>query len=138
MTGADGITLTGADGLTLTGADGITLTGADGITWTGADQKQSSGLQSIDPELALRLNQATDDRNINSVIVFHQYPTDADFARLQQIGIVGGTKFRRLPLVAVSTTRDQLIAVSRLPQVRSIYGNRTLTFNSDRISIKPD
>jgi serine protease AprX len=133
LTGADGITLTGADGITLTGADGITLTGADGITLTGADQAQARtiGLQSVDPELALRLNQATDDSNINSVIVFHQYPTDADFVRLQQIGILGGTRFRRLPLVAVSATRDQLIAVSRLPQVRSIYGNRTLTFNAD-------
>ncbi len=143
LTGADGtisnlispngITLTGADGITLTGADGITLTGAKGITLTGADQvqKQTSGLQSIDPELALRLNQATDDSNINAVIVFHQYPTDADFAQLQQIGILGGTRFRRLPIAAVTTTRDRLIAVSRLPQVRSIYGNRTLNFNAD-------
>ena len=131
LTGADGITLTGADGITLTGADGITLTGADGITLTGADQKYTSGLQSIDPELALWLNQSTDDSNINAVIVFHQYPTDADFARLQQIGISGGTRFRRLPIAVVTMTRNQLIAVSRLPQVRSIYGNRTLNFNSD-------
>ncbi len=133
LTKPTGITLTGADGITLTGADGITLTGARGITLTGADQvqKQTSGLQSIDPELALRLNQSTDDSNINAIIVFHQYPTDADFARLQQIGISGGTKFRRLPLIAVSTTRDKLIAVSTLPQVRSIYGNRTLNFNAD-------
>jgi len=133
FTSPSGITLTGADGITLTGADGITLTGADGITLTGADQvqKQTSGLQSLDPELALRLNQSTDDSNINAVIVFHQYPTDADFARLQQIGILGGTRFRRLPIAVVSTTRDQLIAVSRFPQVRSIYRNRTLNFNAD-------
>jgi serine protease AprX len=133
LTSPSGITLTGADGITLTGADGITLTGADGITLTGADQtqKQSTGLQSVDPELALQLNKATDDSNINAVIVFHQYPTDDDFARLQQIGITGGTKFRRLPLISVTTTRDRLIAVSHLPQVRSIYGNRTLNFNSD-------
>jgi serine protease AprX len=133
LTGADGITLTGADGITLTGADGITLTGADGITLTGADQaqKQTSGLQSIDPELALRLNKATDDSNINAIIVFHQYPTDADFTQLQKIGISGGTRFRRLPIAAITTTRDQIIAVSKLPQVRSIYGNRTLNFNAD-------
>ena len=133
LTSPSGITLTGADGITLTGADGITLTGADGITLTGADteQKSASGLQSIDPELAVRLNQISDDSNINAVVVFHHYPTDADLARLQQIGIVGGTRFRRLPFVAVTTTRANLIAVSQLSQVRSIYGNRTFDFNSD-------
>ena len=34
-------------------------------------------------------------------------------------------------MIYVSATRQQLIAVSRLGNVRSIYGNRTLTFNSD-------
>ena len=128
-----GITLTGADGITLTGADGITLTGADGITLTGVDQspKQTAGLQSIDPELAIQLNQATDDRNINAVVVFHDYPTESDLARLQNIGIPGGTRFRRLPFVAVTGTRKQIAAVSRLPQVRSLYGNRTLNLNAD-------
>jgi len=130
-----GITLTGADGITLTGADGITLTGADGITLTGADDDSNiqvnTGLQNIDPELAVLLNNATDDSNINAVVVFHQYPTQADLSRFQQIGIAGGTKYNVLPMVMVSATRAQLLAVSRLQQVRSIYGNRTLTLNSD-------
>lgn len=129
LTGADGITLTGADGITLTGADGITLTGADGITLTGADD--NIGLQSVDPELALRLNSATDDSNINAIVVFHSGITESDIAQLQQIGILGGTRFRTLPMVYLTATRQQLIAVSRLPRVRSLYGNRTLTFNAD-------
>lgn len=129
LTGADGITLTGADGLTLTGADGITLTGADGITLTGADD--SSGLQSVDPELAVKLNEATDDSNVNAVIVFHRGVNDADIAQLQEIGILGGTRFRALPAVYATATKQQLIAVSRLPQVRSLYANRTVTFNAD-------
>jgi serine protease AprX len=129
LTGADGITLTGADGITLTGADGITLTGADGITLTGADN--STGLQSVDPELAIALNNATDDSNINAVIVYHSSVTDADIAQLQQFGIMGGTRLRVLPVVYVTATKAQLLAVSRLPRVRSLYGNRTLTFNSD-------
>jgi serine protease AprX len=128
LTGADGITLTGADGITLTGADGITLTGADGITLTGADGK---GLQSVDPELAVTLNNATDDSSINAVIVYHSSMTDADIAQLQQLGITGGTRLRMLPMVYVTATKAQILAVSHLPQVRSIYGNRTLTFNSD-------
>ena len=129
LTGADGITLTGADGITLTGADGITLTGADGITLTGADD--STGLQSVDPELAVTLNNATDDSNINAVIVYHSSVTDADITQLRQLGIMGGTRLRVLPVVYVTATKAQLLAVSRLPRVRSLYGNRTLTFNSD-------
>lgn len=130
LTGADGITLTGADGITLTGADGITLTGADGIRLTGADGGQL-GMQGLDPELAITLNNATDDSSINAVIVYHNAVTDGDLDQLRQIGILGGTKFRRLPMIYVSATRNQLIAVSHLSTVRSIYGNRTLTFNSD-------
>ncbi|HEX8368353.1 MAG TPA: S8 family serine peptidase [Pyrinomonadaceae bacterium] len=129
-----GISLTGADGISLTGADGISLTGADGISLTGADDENPpvmSGLQSVDPELALWMNQATDDSNVNAVIVFHQYPAAADIAKLQQLGITGGTIYRVLPMVMVSATRPQLIAVSRLPQIRSIYGNRTLSSNLD-------
>ncbi|HEX8637223.1 MAG TPA: S8 family serine peptidase, partial [Pyrinomonadaceae bacterium] len=132
----NGITLTGADGITLTGADGITFTGADGITFTGADNKigtteRTIGLQSVDPELAIALNQATDDSNINAIIVFHQYPTATETAQLRQIGILGGTLYRVLPMIAVSATRAQIAAASRLPQVRSIYGNRTLDLDAD-------
>src|SRR6185437_3365169 len=90
LTGADGITLTGADGITLTGADGITLISVDGITLTGADD--TTGLQSVDPELAVALNNATDDSNINAVIVYHTSVTDADIAQLKQLGITGGTR----------------------------------------------
>jgi serine protease AprX len=129
LTGADGITLTGADGITLTGADGITLTGADGITLTGADD--STGLQGVDPELVVALDKATDDSNINAVIVYHTSVTEADIAQLQQLGIMGGTRLRILPVVYVTATKAQLLAVSKLPRVRSLYGNRTLTFNSD-------
>ncbi len=152
LTGADGITLTGADGITLTGADsiigynvngvafsllqpnGITLTGADGITLTGVDNQTnniSSGLQGIDAELAIKLNQMSDDSNVNAILAFHQYPTTADLDRLRQIGILGGTLFRVLPMIVVTATRQQLIAASQMPSIRSIYGNRTLTFNSD-------
>jgi serine protease AprX len=129
FTGADGITLTGADGITLTGADGITFTGADGITLTGADDHL--GLQSLDPELAVKLNTVTDDSNINAVVVYHSAVTDADIAQLQQLGVLGGTRMRALPVVVISATKSQLIALSQLARVRSIYGNRTLTFNSD-------
>ena len=154
LTGADGITLTGADsavafradgtsfnanpnGITLTGADGITLTGADGITLTGADYRNTQyngttqGLQSVDPEFALLLNQMTDDSNVNAVIVFHNYPTASDLTQLQQNGITGGTLYKKLPMISVTAKKSALIAASKLSNVRSIYGNRTLDFNAD-------
>ncbi|MBV9216044.1 MAG: S8 family serine peptidase [Acidobacteria bacterium] len=132
----NGITLTGADGITLTGADGITLTGADGITLTGVDAavagiSNDAGLQGFDPELAAWLNQATDDSSVNAIVVYHNTVTDADLDALRQIGILGGTRMRALPMVYVTATRKQIIAISHLRSVRSIYGNRTLNFNSD-------
>ncbi|HUQ33138.1 MAG TPA: S8 family serine peptidase, partial [Pyrinomonadaceae bacterium] len=160
MTGADGITMTGADtvlaitgaggvfnvnpnGITMTGADGITMTGADGITMTGADGLKTmtdtddvaaTGLQGLDPELALLLNRATDDSNINAVVTFHQYPTDADLASMRSIGITGGTRFRKLPMVIFSASRAQIVKLSQLPSVRSIWGNRTLQWNAEQTS----
>ncbi|MCA1616295.1 MAG: S8 family serine peptidase, partial [Acidobacteria bacterium] len=140
MTGTDGITMTGTDGrvfsvaptaVSITGADGITMTGTDGITMTGTDGRQRVGLQSVDPELAIKLDRATDDSSVNAVVVYHRPTTDADLADLQRLGLLGGTRYRALPLVAVTATRRQIIEVSRLPAVRSIYGNRTLQTTAD-------
>ncbi len=130
LTGADGITLTGADGITLTGADDVALRNVNGITLTGADAL-STGLQSVDPELAMTLNNAADDSSVNAVVVFHNAVTQSDLEQLRQIGIQGGTRFRVLPMVYVTGTKAQIIAVSRLATVRSIYGNRTLTLDAD-------
>lgn len=133
----NGLSFTGVTGIVMTGADGIVMTGADGIVMTGADgmlsqpDSQATGLLSVDPELAIKLNNILDDSSINAVIVYHRLPTDADFAALQNVGIPGGTKFKVLPMVMISGTRDQIIAVSKLPGIRSIYGNRTLTLNSE-------
>jgi serine protease AprX len=131
-----GITLTGADGITLTGADGITLTGANGITLTGADEEgtvhnSGLGIQTIDPELAVLLENATDDSNINAVIVLHHYPTQSDLLALQEKGIKGGTLYAVLPMIMISAPPNTIISASLLPQVRSIYSNRTLSLNSD-------
>lgn len=131
-----GITLTGVDGASFINGNGITLTGVDGITLTGVDNMvddsaSSTGLQSVDPDLAVLLNKVTDDSNINAAISFHHYPTASDLDQLRSIGILGGTLYKVLPVIMVTTTRARLIAASRLPQVRSIYGNRTLNWNSD-------
>lgn len=129
--GADAFIATGADGVTLQGIDGITATGSEGIIATGSDAAQRVGLQSIDPELAILLARATDDSNINAAVVYHRQPSESDLADLRLIGIAGGTRYRALPVIAVTATRRQLVAVSRLPSVRSVYGNRTLQTTSD-------
>lgn len=143
VTGADGvvrtiapqgIAVTGADGIAVTGADNITLSRATGIAVTGADGVPpvvSTGLQSMDPELAVQLDRLTDDSSVNAVVTYHHLPTDADIADLQRLGILAGTRYRALPMVALTATRRQLVAVSQLPAVRSIYGNRTLQLNAD-------
>ncbi|HEV2863641.1 MAG TPA: S8 family serine peptidase [Pyrinomonadaceae bacterium] len=131
LSGIDGVTATGSDGVTATGSDGVTATGSDGVTATGSDALGRSGLQSLDPELAILLDRATDDSNINAAVVYHRQPTESDLADLRACGIAGGTLYRALPVVAVTATRRQLVAVSRLPNVRSIYGNRTLQTTSD-------
>lgn len=138
----DGITIRYADGITATGADGISIPAAEKITIStrgilpaqATDTSRQVGLQSVDPELALAINAANtlaDDSNINAVVVYHQLPTDADLSDLQRIGILGGTRFHVIPAIYVSATADQLIAVSRLRNIRSLYKNRTLTFNAD-------
>jgi serine protease AprX len=130
ISGADGITISGADGITISGADTFTETSVNGITATGADAERR-GLQSIDPEFAVLLDEMTDDSNINAIVVYHQKPTETDIAELRNIGVLGGTRYRELPMIALSAKRSQIITISHLPTVRSIYGNRTLQPNVD-------
>ena len=132
----DGLTMTGTDGVWMYGVEGLTMTGTDGLTMTGTDNQPQQGLVAFDPELALALNRLTlerltDDSNVNAAFVYHRAVTDADIADLQRIGIRGGTRFRVLPVVVATGTANQIAAVSRLPAVRSIYGNRTLRFDAD-------
>jgi serine protease AprX len=135
FTGVTGIVMTGADGIVMTGADGIVMTGADGIVMTGADAQVATsapvGIRSVDPEFAVLLNRLTDDSNVNAAIVYHHLPTNSDLTDLQNIGVLGGTRFQVLPVITVTATRRQIVAISQLPAVRSIYGNRTLTLNSE-------
>jgi len=129
--GTTGITVSGADGITISGADSLVETGTNALTSALNARVGQTGIQSVDPELAVLLNRLTDDSNVDAVIIFHHAPTDADIADLQNVGVLGGTRYRMLPMVAVTTTKARLTAISHLPAVRSIYGNRTLQWNLD-------
>ncbi len=128
--GVTGIVMTGADGIVMTGADGIVMTSADGFVHT-ALPAAPTGIQSVDPELALMLDRITDDSNVNAAIIYHHLPTGADLTDLQNLGVLGGTRYQVLPVVTVTATRRQLCDISHLPAVRSIYGNRTLSLTSE-------
>ncbi len=141
LTGADGVVLTGADGVVLTGADGVVLTGADGVVLTGADANtftrpygvvltgaDAVGIKSLDPELAMIMNNLPDTSAINVFVIYHRMPTNSDLNALRAVGIWGGTRFRNLPMVMVNATRRQIAAISTQPSVRSIYSNKTLEF----------
>src|SRR5215510_1095000 len=133
----NGITISGADGITVSGADGITISGADSFVETGTNaliaalnaSVGQTGIQSVDPELAVLLNRLTDDSSVDAVVIYHHLLTDGDLADLQRIGVLGGTRYRMLPMVAITTTKENLIEISRLPSVRSIYSNRTFQWN---------
>ena len=129
ITGVSGITASGADGITISGADNFVMTGVAALTAALNSAGVSTGIASVDPELAVILNNATDDSSVDAVITYRTMPSDGDFADLQQIGVLGGTRYHSLPMVSVTTTKTQLIAISHLPRVRSIYGNRTLQWN---------
>jgi serine protease AprX len=131
LTGADLVVVTNSEGISITGASSITQTGAEALAALVSQGDNLSGLRSVDPELIATLNRITDDSSVNAVVIFHHLPTDSDLADLQRLGIVGGTRFRSLPMVVLTGTRAQIIAISQLPSVRSIYGNRTLNLSSE-------
>src|SRR2546430_10368276 len=129
ISGVNGITASGADGITISGADSFVQTGTNAIIAALNDATNRVGLQSFDPELAVLMNRMTDDSNVDAVIVYYQPPTDAHIADLQRLGGLGGTRYRVLPMIAITTTKAKLEAISRLASVRSIYGNRTFQWN---------
>ena len=131
ITGINSITGSGVDGITVSGADNFVQTGVSAITAAIQDAQSASGLQSVDPELAIALNRLTDDSNVDAVLVYHHLPTDSDIADLKALGVLGGTRYRALPVIAVTTTKGRLNAISRLPSIRSLYTNRTFQWNLD-------
>jgi len=146
VSGADGtifsmaptaLTITGVNGITVSGADGITISGADNFVQTGVNSLISilngslapTGLQSVDPEFSVLLDRLTDDSNIDAVIIYYHLPNDSDIADLQRVGVLGGTRYHALPMIAITASKGQIAAISHFPSVRSIYGNRTLQWN---------
>lgn len=135
--GVDGQTFSiSPNGLTISGLNDITASALDTISFTGADTIIENllglniplppGLRSVDAAVAKTVDGLLDDSNVNAAVVYHRAVTDADITNLRQLGVLLGQRYRVLPVVSVTATKGQIKRISQLPEVRSIYSNRTL------------
>jgi serine protease AprX len=132
MTGADGLSMTGADNVRMWGVSGLSMTGADALEVLAAEAPAPDvGLMSFDLELARRLDALTDDSNVNAAVVYHHPVNDSDINTLKALGVRGGTRFRTLPAVVITASKEQLVEISKLPGVRHVTDDRTLQWNAD-------
>ncbi len=120
-------------GLLFSDATGIRWNDVGGIRWddVGAllfNGALQTGVVDVDLELLSRLSFLPDTSSLNVIVTYRAAPTAFDLADLQAMGILGGTIFRRLPMVVVNATRDQIARIAALPAVRSVFANRTLSF----------
>src|SRR4029079_7510888 len=86
-----------------------------------------TGEASIDLPLLGLLSTLPDSSEIDVVVTYFDRPTTADLTALQARGVLGGTLMRRLPMVAVSATKQQVRQIAMLPHVRSVFANATLS-----------
>jgi serine protease AprX len=126
-----GIRWNDVGGTLFTEASGIRWNDVGGIRWNdvgGLSFDEPAIVPSIDPVLLDLLSSLPDTSSVNVIVTYRLAPTAADLAALTALGIPGGTIFRRLPMVVVDATPDQIRAIALLPSVRSLYLDRTLGF----------
>jgi serine protease AprX len=120
-----GLLFSDASGLRWNDVGGIRWNDVGGLLFNGALE---TGVADIDLELLSRLSFLPDTSSINVIVTYRVAPTVVDLANLQAMGILGGAIFRRLPMVVVNATRDQIARIAGLPAVRSVFANRSLSF----------
>jgi serine protease AprX len=128
-----GIRWNDVGGLLFSDATGIRWNDVGGIRWNDVGAlvfggALGGGPADIDLDLLSRLSFLPDTSSINVIVTYRAAPTLFDLADLQAMGILGGTIFRRLPMVVVNATRDQIVRIAALPAVRSVFADRTLSF----------
>jgi serine protease AprX len=116
---------TDASGIRWNDVGGIRWNDVGGIDFAGA---LATGLRSIDLELLNVLSGVPDTSSINVIVTYRSMPGLLDLNNLRSMGILGGTIFRRLPMVVVNATPAQIRAIAALPAARSVYSNRALGF----------
>ena len=128
-----GIRWNDVGGTLFTDASGIRWNDVGGIRWndvggTTLDDALATGKTSLDLELLNQLSFLPDTSSINVIVTYRSAPGAADFAALNARGILGGTVFRRLPMVVINALPGQIRSIAALSRVRSVYSDRTLSF----------
>ena len=118
-----GILWSDATGLRWNDVGGLRWNDVGGLIFEGPPPE---GLAAIDLQLLVLFSTLPDSSSINVIVTYHAAPTASDLAALTALGIPGGTRFRRLPMVVVNATKDQIRAMAMLPSVRSVFADRTL------------
>ncbi len=119
-------------GVLFNDSSGLRRNDVGGLRWndvggTEFDTAMTTGWTALDPELVAVFSTLPDSSSIDVVITYRSAPTAADLQALNSLGILGGTIYRRLPIVVVNATRQQIQAIASIPAVRSVYANRTLS-----------
>ena len=133
---AGGVRWNDVGGLLFTEASGVRWNDVGGVRWNDVgsivfDDATITGSVSVGLELLDLVSALPDSSAINVVVTYTNAPTQADLDRLVLLGIPGGTRFRRLPMVVVNATKQQIRAIAALPSVRSVWSNSTLSFFDD-------
>jgi serine protease AprX len=128
-----GIRWNDVGGTLFTDASGLRWNDVGGLRWNDVgglslDDALATGGISLDLELLNELSFLPDSSSINVIVTYRSNPTVTDLAALTALGIPGGTVFRRLPMVVINATPDQIRAIAALPAVRSVFADRTLSF----------
>ncbi|HYS05203.1 MAG TPA: S8 family serine peptidase, partial [Candidatus Dormibacteraeota bacterium] len=113
-------------------ATGVRWNDVGGVRWNDVGALMFNGalqtcVPGIDLDLLSRLSFLPDTSSINVIVTYRAAPTAFDLLRLQFLGIPGGTVFRRLPMVVINATRDQIERITALQGVRSVFADRTLS-----------
>jgi serine protease AprX len=130
---AGGIRFNDAGGLLFADSSGIRFNDVGGIRFNdaGGIRFNDAGGVSIGLPLLDLFPVLAGTSSINVVVSYDLLPGAAELAALQSIGISGGTIFRRLPMVVVTATRDQITALPALPGVRSVWADAQLGWVMD-------
>src|SRR5215471_12454804 len=128
-----GIRWNDVGGTLFTDASGIRWNDVGGIRWNDVgglsfDDALATGETSLGLDLLDAISFLPNTSSINVIITYRSAPTPADLAAQNAMGIPGGTIFRRLPMVVVNATPDQIRAIAALPSVRSVWADKTLSF----------
>jgi serine protease AprX len=112
---------------------GLRYTDAGFLTFGGV---AGLGGASVDLTLLSQFATIPDGSEVNVIVTYRARPTTADLNDLAARGVLGGTLMRRLPMVVVSATKDQIRQIALLPNVRSVFSNATLSlFDQDSAAL---